>query len=149
MTDHPTSESTFKVIDMMPQEANDPRVILAAERTLLAWIRTALALMGFGFLVARFSFSCAGVAHFLRVPEPVSWTVNLDWFRVGTVGLHCESGGWHGSLAAGQTLPLARIPFRQGISVGDRRRAGIGGHRLADGGLPVLAGALAQPFTSG
>ena len=27
---------------------------LAAERTLLAWIRTGLALMGFGFVVARY-----------------------------------------------------------------------------------------------
>ena len=27
---------------------------LAAERTFLAWLRTALALMGFGFVVARF-----------------------------------------------------------------------------------------------
>ena len=27
---------------------------LAAERTLLAWIRTGLAMMGFGFVVARF-----------------------------------------------------------------------------------------------
>jgi putative membrane protein len=27
---------------------------MAAERTLLAWIRTALAMMGFGFVVARF-----------------------------------------------------------------------------------------------
>ncbi|HTG58643.1 MAG TPA: DUF202 domain-containing protein, partial [Terriglobia bacterium] len=27
---------------------------LAAERTFLAWIRTGLALMGFGFVVARF-----------------------------------------------------------------------------------------------
>ena len=32
----------------------DPRVPLAAERTFLAWIRTGLALMGFGFAVARF-----------------------------------------------------------------------------------------------
>lgn len=33
----------------------DPRVRFAAERTLLAWIRTGLALMGFGFVLARFS----------------------------------------------------------------------------------------------
>lgn len=34
--------------------AQDPRVHLAAERTFLAWIRTGLSLMGFGFVVARF-----------------------------------------------------------------------------------------------
>lgn len=32
----------------------DPRVFFAAERTLLAWIRTGLTVMGFGFVVARF-----------------------------------------------------------------------------------------------
>ena len=34
--------------------SNDPRVFFAAERTLLAWVRTAVALIGLGFVVARF-----------------------------------------------------------------------------------------------
>lgn len=32
----------------------DPRVYFAAERTLLAWLRTGLGLMGIGFAVSRF-----------------------------------------------------------------------------------------------
>jgi putative membrane protein len=33
----------------------DPRIYFAAERTLLAWIRTGVAMMGFGFVVAKFT----------------------------------------------------------------------------------------------
>jgi putative membrane protein len=39
---------------MEKPEPKDPRVYFAAERTVLAWIRTGLSLMGFGFVVARF-----------------------------------------------------------------------------------------------
>jgi putative membrane protein len=49
---------------MDQNSSEDPRVRFAIERTLLAWVRTGLALMGFGFIVARFGL-------FLREIESV------------------------------------------------------------------------------
>jgi putative membrane protein len=40
----------------------DTNVRLAEERTLLAWVRTGLAMMGFGFVVARFGMFLRAVA---------------------------------------------------------------------------------------
>jgi putative membrane protein len=46
----------------------DPRVYLAVERTFLAWLRTALAAMGFGFVVARFGLFLREIAVMRNVP---------------------------------------------------------------------------------
>lgn len=43
-------------------DLNDPRVLFAAERTLLAWSRTAAGLMAFGFLVDRAGMMIHGQA---------------------------------------------------------------------------------------
>lgn len=61
----------------------DPRVRFAAERTLLAWMRTGLALMGFGFVVARFGL-------FLR-----------EIAVAGHVAVHQRSTGWSLGIGTG------------------------------------------------
>ncbi len=38
----------------MITEKPDPRIFFAAERTLLAWLRTGLTIIGLGFIISRF-----------------------------------------------------------------------------------------------
>lgn len=42
---------------------NDPRVFFAAERTLLAWVRTGITVMALGFVVERFGLFVSLVAR--------------------------------------------------------------------------------------
>jgi len=62
----------------------DPRVVLAAERTLLAWIRTGLALMGFGFVVSRFGFFLREIAS-IRGGTPIQHPGLSQWAGIGLV----------------------------------------------------------------
>jgi putative membrane protein len=58
-------------------QLDDPRVRFAAERTFLAWIRTGLAMMGFGFIVARFGLLLQELAAARGMPLPRSPGVSI------------------------------------------------------------------------
>jgi uncharacterized protein (DUF302 family)/uncharacterized membrane protein YidH (DUF202 family) len=64
----------------------DLRDYLAAERTLLAWIRTGLALMGFGFVVARFGLFLQQLQVMQRTPTEQSYGLSL-WFGTALIAV--------------------------------------------------------------
>jgi putative membrane protein len=53
-----------------PNRVQNRRVHLANERTFLAWIRTAVGIMAFGFVVEKFSFFLKYLAHYLVQSPP-------------------------------------------------------------------------------
>lgn len=70
---------------------------LAAERTLLAWIRTGLALMGFGFVVARFGLFLRQLQAMQHGAETQSYGLSL-WFGTALIAAGiCVNvfSGWH------------------------------------------------------
>jgi uncharacterized protein (DUF302 family)/uncharacterized membrane protein YidH (DUF202 family) len=70
---------------------------LAAERTLLAWIRTGLALMGFGFVVARFGLFLQEIQVVQHTPAAQSYGLSL-WFGTALIAVGVMVNvfsGWH------------------------------------------------------
>src|ERR1700739_3133593 len=59
------------------KQGADVRDHLAAERTFLAWIRTGVALMGFGFVVARFGLFLQQLRVIQGVPSAQSHAISL------------------------------------------------------------------------
>jgi putative membrane protein len=65
-------------------DLNDPRVFFAAERTLMAWSRTGLTLMAFGFVLERFGL----LLHVLRrnpghVGRDLSFWIGIGFIVLG------------------------------------------------------------------
>ena len=55
----------------LPPTMNDPRVFFAAERTLLAWVRTGITVMALGFVVERFGLFVSLITMQGGRPSPV------------------------------------------------------------------------------
>jgi uncharacterized protein (DUF302 family)/uncharacterized membrane protein YidH (DUF202 family) len=64
----------------------DLRDLLAAERTFLAWIRTGLALMGFGFVVARFGLFLKQLELIDHAAPEASYGLSL-WFGITLIAV--------------------------------------------------------------
>jgi len=99
-----------------PPDAGDPRVYLAAERTLLAWVRTGLALMGFGFVVARFGLFLREMAQLEGVEPPhriaFSGWIGTTLVLLGVVtSLLAAAGYWRtvDRLDRGETLRFRKL----------------------------------------
>jgi len=68
-------------------DLNDPRVFFAAERTLLAWNRTSLTLMAFGFMIERFGLFLEMIAPKMQggLEKEVSFYIGIAFVLLGAV----------------------------------------------------------------
>ncbi|HET9240617.1 MAG TPA: DUF202 domain-containing protein [Oligoflexus sp.] len=102
----------------------DPRVQYAAERTLLAWIRTGLAMMGFGFVVARFHVLLKELIEIRNLAGITSTGASL-WIGIFLVMLGSLVNITAGfryvrdldRLKQGKALPLPRWPMERIIAL--------------------------------
>jgi len=66
-------------------DLNDPRVFFAAERTLMAWNRTGLTLMAFGFVIEKFDLFVNMLANqsAAQMTRGVSFWIGLSFILLG------------------------------------------------------------------
>ncbi len=115
----------------------DPRVRLAAERTLLAWIRTGLAVMGVGFVLNRHG----GTA------DPVLAGLGLILLLAGSVAIGMSAWQYHRYYQVlGPGKPFQRdmaawsIWFAVVIAlIGGAVTIALGVHASPPGSTPILA----------
>jgi putative membrane protein len=111
--------------DQKPREPSTSRTRdhLANERTLLAWVRTGIAIMGLGFIVARFGLLVRelGATNSHPLPTGVSTVfgvaftlcgvivliLSLQRYRAVGEGIERNEYGWSPRLAITLTLVLA------------------------------------------
>lgn len=98
----------------MATPPSDPRVFFAAERTLLAWVRTGLTIMAFGFVVARFGLFLRMLAGPQSQGTPAVELHHLLSTAIGIalvlLGVACMILGAIQHTSFVRTLPAADVP---------------------------------------
>jgi putative membrane protein len=98
-------------------DLNDPRVFFAAERTLLAWTRTTLTMMAFGFALERFGLF---LHVFMRLEgktwqRDVSFWVGVSFILMGAILGVLSVLQYRGVL---KTLKPVEIPEGYWVNIG-------------------------------
>lgn len=121
------------------QHVPDLREILAAERTFLAWIRTGVALMGFGFVVARFGIFLQEVQVAQFVPSAQAYGLSLMVrHRADHARRSRESAVCLEAYSAGPAIGSWRIGAVSSFHAGGVHRFVLCSVRARDGDLPDL-----------
>jgi putative membrane protein len=91
----------------------DPRVYFAAERTLLAWVRSGLTVIAMGFVVARFGLFLTLISA-SRVPATGEhhghWLSNALGIALVLLGAATILGALHNHRAYVRLLPAEDLP---------------------------------------
>jgi putative membrane protein len=99
-------------------DLNGPRVFFAAERTLLAWNRTSLSLMAFGFVIERFGLFVAILMpqHSMPLQRGISFWTGLAFVLLGVFVAAYSTLQYRKVL---RTLKPVEIPegYRTGLGV--------------------------------
>lgn len=98
-------------------DLNDPRVFFAAERTLLAWNRTSLTLMAFGFVIERFGLFMHLLLpkHGVTAERGVSFWVGIVFVILGAYSAASSTVQYRKVL---RTLKPAEIPNGYSVNAG-------------------------------
>jgi putative membrane protein len=98
-------------------DLNDPRVFFAAERTLLAWTRTSLTLMAFGFMIERFSLFLLMLSPEKSAPlhRNLSFWMGIVFLLLGTLSAAVATTQYQTVL---RTLKPVEIPRNYRVNAG-------------------------------